>query len=82
MKAKGFVPEGTVSHARPDWIPAWNELTPEEKKRSARDMEVYAAMVDRIDENVGRLIAVLKELGKFDETLIMVMTVNSCIQTI
>ena len=39
-------------------------------------MEVYAAMIDRVDQNVGRLVAKLKETGKLDNTLILFLGDN------
>lgn len=54
----------------------WDELTPEQKKHQAALMEIYAAMVDRVDQNIGRLVQRLKEQGKLDNTLIMFMADN------
>ena len=39
-------------------------------------MEVYAAMIDRVDQNIGRVIDQLKELEVFDHTLIMFVSDN------
>ena len=39
-------------------------------------MELYAAMVERLDHHVGRLIATLRELGEFDNTLIVFFSDN------
>lgn len=54
----------------------WVEMNDEERARSARAMEVYAAMVERLDWNVGRLVRHLKETGEFDNTLILFMSDN------
>ena len=54
----------------------WNELSPDEQKKQAALMEIYAAMVDRIDQDVGRLVQRLKEQGKLVNTLIMFMADN------
>ena len=54
----------------------WNELSPAEQTKQAELMEIYAAMVDRVDQNVGRLVQRLKEQGKLDNTLIMFMADN------
>ena len=54
----------------------WEELTPEEKKLSSRAMEAYAGMVDSIDDNVGKVVAYLKETGEYDNTLIVFMSDN------
>jgi arylsulfatase len=41
--------------------PEWDDLSPDDKKRSAKTMEIYAAMVEQIDENIGRVVEYLKE---------------------
>ncbi|MGV8997596.1 MAG: arylsulfatase [Parvibaculaceae bacterium] len=55
---------------------SWDDMDGDERARSARAMEVYAAMVERLDWNVGRLVAHLKETGEFDNTLILFMSDN------
>lgn len=54
----------------------WESLTPEERKQEAMRMEVYAAMVDRLDQNIGRLLKKLEEQGKLDNTLILFLSDN------
>lgn len=54
----------------------WDELSDAEKQQSARTMEVYAAMVDRLDQNVGRVIQYLKDTGEYDNTLIIFLSDN------
>ena len=39
-------------------------------------IEIYAAMVDRVDQNIGRLLQRLKEQGKLDNTLIILLSDN------
>jgi arylsulfatase A-like enzyme len=55
---------------------AWNELSEEQKDAEDLKMAVYAAMIDRVDQNLGRLFAKVKELGDWDNTLIMFLTDN------
>ena len=54
----------------------WDELSDADKKQSARTMEVYAAMVDRLDQNVGRVIEHLKKTGQYDNTVIIFLSDN------
>ncbi len=54
----------------------WDRLTPEQRKLAARDMEVYAAMVDRLDQNVGRVIDELRRSGELNDTLILFLSDN------
>ncbi|RJF85812.1 arylsulfatase [Sphingomonas cavernae] len=54
----------------------WNALSPEQKRTAARDMEIYAAMVDRLDRNVGRVVEALKATGEYDNTVILFLADN------
>jgi len=56
--------------------PEWKKLSAEEKKFSAARMEVYAAMVDNMDQGIGRIVAELKKQGKFENTLILYLQDN------
>ena len=47
-----------------------------DKKWEAGCMEVYAAMIDRMDQNIGKLITELKRNGQFDDTLILFLQDN------
>lgn len=57
-------------------LPDWNSLTYDEQKLWAKKMEVYAAQVDNLDQNIGRLIDHLKESGKLDNTIIFFISDN------
>ncbi|MBI5773609.1 MAG: sulfatase-like hydrolase/transferase, partial [Verrucomicrobia bacterium] len=55
----------------------------ENKAWEARCMEVYAAMVDCMDQGIGRLVATLKQNGQFDNTLILFLQDNGgCAETL
>lgn len=62
-------------HHPVDTVP-WNSLSPAEKQASARKMEIYAAMVDRLDQAVGAVIAELKASGELDNTVIFFLSDN------
>lgn len=68
-KALGLVSPDTqdIMH-NPDYKP-WNTLTAEEKKISAKNMAIYAAMVAEVDDNIGKLVRHLKATGEFDNTV-------------
>jgi arylsulfatase len=55
---------------------SWDELTLEEKANEARVMSVYSAMIDSIDQNMGRLLQHLEETGEADNTLVMFLSDN------
>ncbi len=52
----------------------WNDV--EDKADEARLMQVHAAMVDRVDDNIGRLLAHLETTGELDNTLIFFLSDN------
>jgi len=63
--------EGEVNRPLP-----WDELTDSQRRFQADKMEIHAAMVDRIDREVGRLVAELKTMNVFQDTLILVLSDN------
>ena len=54
----------------------WDTLDETEKAYQCRKMEVHAAMIDCIDQNMGRVIKTLKETGQFENTLILFLSDN------
>ncbi len=75
QKQLGLVPADAVAHTT-EQVRPWASLSPEERAIEARKMEVYAAMVDRLDQNVGRVIAALKAQGRYDDTIILFLSDN------
>ncbi|WP_372776580.1 arylsulfatase [Mangrovibacterium sp.] len=55
---------------------AWDKLDEREKDLEAQKMEVYAAMIDRMDQNIGRVLSELKRLGQLDNSIILFMSDN------
>ncbi|WP_231703127.1 arylsulfatase [Tsukamurella asaccharolytica] len=56
--------------------PPWDSLTPDEQRRFQRYQEVYAAMVDSIDQSLGRITRLLTDLGELDNTIIVFTSDN------
>lgn len=76
-KELGIVPEAMVPHlieTRSE--KSWEELDQDAKDYSCRVMETYAAMVDELDQNIGRVISRLKETGEYANTVIMFLSDN------
>jgi len=71
----GLIPAGTPMVTM-DTTLQWDALNPEEKAYQARRMEVYAAMAEAMDNEVGRLIAYLKETGQYDNTVFLFLSDN------
>ncbi len=59
-----------------DRAPPWGDLTKEQKRFQATKMAIHAAMVDRMDREIGRVIAQLKAMGAFENTLILFASDN------
>ncbi len=72
----GIAPPNTKLSARIDEIPAWDSLSAEEQKLYARQMEVFAAQMEHVDYQIGRMVETLKRIDEFDNTLIFVTADN------
>jgi arylsulfatase len=66
----GVIPPEAELTARPQEIPAWDEIADDLKPVLARQMEVYADFMEHTDHHVGRVIDALADLGVLDDTLI------------
>jgi arylsulfatase len=71
QKELGVVPPDTELTARPEEIPAWEEMPEELKPVLARQMEIYAGFLEHTDHHVGRLIDAIEELGVLEDTLVV-----------
>lgn len=76
LKKAGMIPENAVLPPSHPGVKPWDSLSLEEQKKEARKMELYAGMVDNLDYNIGRLINYLKEIGQYENTLIVFMSDN------
>ncbi len=76
LKALGIVPNDLAKFFKNPQIPQWEKLPPQMKKDFARDMEVYAAMLDYMDMNIGRVLDYLKKENMYDNTMIVFMSDN------
>lgn len=76
MKRKGVIDPNWEMSPRDNDVVAWNELDEEEKKWNARCMEVYAAMIDNMDQGIGRIADTLKASGELDNTLLIFLHDN------
>jgi arylsulfatase A-like enzyme len=74
--SSGIVPDSTVLSQRPDWVPAWDSLDGAEKQVAARFMECFAGFLSHTDEQLGRLLDFLTDLGDADNTIVVVVSDN------
>ena len=72
----GLVPAGTRLPESDPRVPRWEDTDPADRKLFARHMETYAAMLDCVDQNVGKLVRFLEQLGELDNTIIMFSSDN------
>lgn len=75
MKDLGLLDDATLS-ANLLPLDDWDTLSEEERAIESRKMEIYAAMVDSLDQNVGKVINHLKQTGQFEDTIIIFMSDN------
>ncbi|MFV5697073.1 arylsulfatase [Flavobacterium sp. ZT3R17] len=76
LKENGIIlPNQTISK-RDEEVPQWDKLTYDEKQFWKAKMEVYAAMVDNMDQNVGKVLKKLKDLKKDKNTFILFISDN------
>jgi len=74
--ASGIIPAGTVLSPRAEWVPAWDDLSADERRVYERYMEAFAAFLTHTDAQIGRLVATLEDTGDLENTLIVAMSDN------
>ncbi|MDA9983034.1 arylsulfatase, partial [Gammaproteobacteria bacterium] len=76
QKQLGIIPQDTKLTERIDELPAWDSLNDDEKRLYARQMEVFAAQLEYVDHQIGRVVDTLKRIDELDNTLIFVTSDN------
>lgn len=76
MKELGLVSEDTPPNPGTGRFPTWDELDADEKRSEARKMEIYAAMLEQMDTQLGRVLDELQTQGKLDNTVVIFMSDN------
>ncbi len=69
----GTVPAGTRLAPKPQAVPAWADLSAEEKRLFARQAEVFAAYVEMTDYEIGRVVEAVEAVGELDNTLLLLL---------
>lgn len=76
LKNAGMIPSNaTLPPNHPSVLP-WDSLSQEQQKKEARKMELYAGMLDNLDENIGRLLQYLRSAGQLENTLVLFISDN------
>ena len=76
LKELGYFPADAAEPRLAAALTPWSELTPERQAEERAVMEAYAAMVERLDTEIGRLLRHLDEIGELDDTLVVFMSDN------
>ncbi len=72
----GLIPAGTRLPVSDPRAPRWEDTDPLDRPLFARHMEAYAGMLDNADQNVGKLVAFLQQIGELDNTIILFSSDN------
>lgn len=75
LKALGLIDENVKPHELVN-VADWNTLSDDAKKVEAKRMQLYAAMIDNMDYNIGRVINHLKQTGQYDNTIVFFLSDN------
>jgi arylsulfatase len=76
QKAMGIVPENTELSPRTTGIPAWDDLSADQKRVYAREQEVYAGFLTHTDAQIGRFLNYLEGTGQLNNTMIVFISDN------
>ncbi len=76
----GVIPEGTQLSPRNPGVEAWEDLPDAQKKLAVRLQEAFAAFLDHTDDQIGRIIEGLRDLGQLDNTIFMLLSDNGASQ--
>ncbi|MEM7143489.1 MAG: arylsulfatase [Verrucomicrobiota bacterium] len=76
QKDLGLLPADLEPSPRPPHVRAWEYLVPWEQKHEVNRMQTLAAMIDRVDQEIGRLVANLEKHGELENTFILFVSDN------
>jgi len=76
QKDLGIFPEDAELSPRDPDVPEWDGLSDDQKRLYARFMEVYAGFLEHCDQEIGRVVQAVQEIGELDNTLIMLIPDN------
>ncbi len=76
QKSLGLLPQELIASPRPEHVRAWNKLVPWQRDYEINRMVTLAAMIDRVDQEVGRIIDDLRSHDELDNTLIVFISDN------
>ena len=75
-KKMGLVSNSAQMPDRYQMLKAWNSLTKKTQAIESRGMEIYAGMVNNMDYHYGRVVKLLKDIGEYDNTIVIFLSDN------
>jgi arylsulfatase len=76
QQATGIVPAGATLSERPSWVPDWSTLPAEQRRLYARMMQAFAGFLAYTDAQIGRVLDLIAQLGRRDDTLVLILSDN------
>jgi arylsulfatase A-like enzyme len=76
QKKMGIIPSNAKLPPRTPWIKRWSDLSADEKKSESKKMELYASMVENLDQHIGQVIKYLEDSKQLANTIIVFMSDN------
>ncbi|HUZ43444.1 MAG TPA: arylsulfatase [Acidimicrobiales bacterium] len=72
----GVIPPGTDLSPRPAWVSAWEDLDADARRLASRFMECFAGFLSHTDDQIGRLLSFLADLGELDDSVVILVSDN------
>lgn len=79
QKELGILPDDLKLSPPDERVKEWEKLSEFEKDRLDKKMAVYAAQVDRMDQGIGRILEKLRDIGEYDNTVVMFLSDNGAV---
>lgn len=76
QKQLGLMPKDLKLPPRQPFVPAWSEMSADQRRMAARSMEAFAAELSHADHEFGRILDELRRQGRLDDTIIVVVSDN------
>ena len=76
----GVIPQGTQLAPRNPGVEAWDDVPEAHQKFACRLQEAFAAFLDHTDDQIGRLVDGLRDMGELDNTILVVLADNGASQ--
>jgi arylsulfatase len=75
-KRMGLVSNSAPAPGRYRMVKEWDSLSKEQQALESRAMEIYAGMVDNMDYHFGRIVNFLKDIGEYENTIVIFLSDN------